>query len=238
MSMSDQKTKANIIGPERAAVLGTDKLIVASAEYIASGFRLINFNDPDGFSFYKKPALFRNRTQKIDRLILHWDVSRSSKSCFNTLLARGLSVHLMLDRDGTVYQALDLHSAVAKHAGIANARSVGIEICNIVDVREAHKEPDRIITQSFFPSGWKPKHLDFTEAQKKALVPLLDLICGTVGIPQRIPDEKNLPKSGFVSDGWSGVCGHYHIPNKNGKWDPGTTLWPVLKQAGFVEEGI
>src|SRR5206468_1976010 len=51
--------------------------------------------------------------------------------CFNVLHDhRGLSVHFMLDLDGTIYQTLDLKER-AWHATIANSRSVGIEIANM-----------------------------------------------------------------------------------------------------------
>ena len=43
---------------------------------------------------------------------------------------RGLSVHFMLDLDGTIYQTLDLKEG-AWHATVANGRSIGIEIANI-----------------------------------------------------------------------------------------------------------
>jgi N-acetyl-anhydromuramyl-L-alanine amidase AmpD len=43
---------------------------------------------------------------------------------------RGLSVHLMLDLDGTIYQTLDLKER-AWHATSSNSRSVGIEIANV-----------------------------------------------------------------------------------------------------------
>ena len=43
---------------------------------------------------------------------------------------RGLSVHFMLDLDGTIYQTLDVKEQ-AWHATIANGRSIGIEIANI-----------------------------------------------------------------------------------------------------------
>lgn len=46
------------------------------------------------------------------------------------LEARGLSVHFLIDLDGTVYQALDLCDQ-AWHATKANRRSVGVEIAHI-----------------------------------------------------------------------------------------------------------
>jgi N-acetyl-anhydromuramyl-L-alanine amidase AmpD len=69
--------------------------------------------------------------QKVDQFVYHYDVAASSRGCFNTLHDnRGLSVHFMLDLDGTIYQTLDVKER-AWHASESNSRSVGIEICNI-----------------------------------------------------------------------------------------------------------
>jgi N-acetyl-anhydromuramyl-L-alanine amidase AmpD len=68
---------------------------------------------------------------KVDQFVLHYDVAGTSRRCFQILHdARGLSVHFLLDLDGTIYQTLDLKER-AWHASIANDRSVGIEIANI-----------------------------------------------------------------------------------------------------------
>lgn len=68
---------------------------------------------------------------KVDQFVLHFDVSGISKQCFKVLHdVRCLSVHFMLDLDGTIYQTLDLKER-AWHATSSNTRSVGIEIANI-----------------------------------------------------------------------------------------------------------
>ncbi len=67
----------------------------------------------------------------VDQFVLHYDVAGTSQRCFQVLHdSRGLSVHFMLDVDGTIYQTLDLKEA-AWHATIANGRSIGIEIANM-----------------------------------------------------------------------------------------------------------
>ena len=67
----------------------------------------------------------------VDQFVLHYDVCGVSKVCFDVLHDhRDLSVHFMLDIDGTIYQTLDLKER-ARHATIANNRSVGVEIANI-----------------------------------------------------------------------------------------------------------
>jgi N-acetyl-anhydromuramyl-L-alanine amidase AmpD len=67
----------------------------------------------------------------VDQFVLHYDVCGLSKTCFNVLHDhRGLSVHFMLDLDGTIYQTLDLKER-ARHATTSNNRSIGIEIANM-----------------------------------------------------------------------------------------------------------
>jgi len=67
----------------------------------------------------------------IDEFVIHFDAAGVSRNCFKTLQdVRDLSVHFMLDLDGTIYQTLDLKER-AWHATIANDRSVGIEVANI-----------------------------------------------------------------------------------------------------------
>ena len=67
----------------------------------------------------------------VDQFVLHYDVCGISKQCFKVLHdLRGLSVHFMLDIDGTIYQTLDLKER-AWHATTSNDRSIGIEIANM-----------------------------------------------------------------------------------------------------------
>ena len=67
----------------------------------------------------------------VDEFVIHYDVCGTSRQCFKVLQdMRDLSVHFMLDLDGTIYQTLDLKER-AWHASQANTRSVGIEIANM-----------------------------------------------------------------------------------------------------------
>ncbi len=68
---------------------------------------------------------------KIDQFVLHFDVCGTSAQCFYVLHdRRGLSVHFMLDVDGTIYQTLDIKER-AWQATKSNDRSIGVEIANI-----------------------------------------------------------------------------------------------------------
>ena len=77
----------------------------------------------------------------VDQFVLHFDVCGTSRQCFNILHDhRGLSVHFMLDADGTIYQTLDLKER-AYHATSSNTRSVGIEIANIGAYSSKENDP-------------------------------------------------------------------------------------------------
>jgi N-acetylmuramoyl-L-alanine amidase len=67
----------------------------------------------------------------VDQFVMHFDVCGTSRTCFMVLQDdRDLSVHFMLDLDGTIYQTLDLKER-AWHATTSNDRSIGVEIANI-----------------------------------------------------------------------------------------------------------
>ena len=77
----------------------------------------------------------------VDQFVIHYDVCGTSRRCFDVLHdRRHLSVHFMLDLDGTIYQTLDAKER-AWHAGSANSRSVGVEIANMGAYAQAEKKP-------------------------------------------------------------------------------------------------
>jgi len=77
----------------------------------------------------------------VDQFVLHFDNAGTSRTCFRILQDhRDLSVHFMLDIDGTIYQTLDLKER-AWHATTSNDRSVGVEIANMGAYRSATAKP-------------------------------------------------------------------------------------------------
>lgn len=72
-----------------------------------------------------------NLARQVDLFVIHYDVCGTSQRCFRVLQdERSLSVHFLLDVDGTIYQTLDL-AHTAWHARAANRRAIGIEIAHI-----------------------------------------------------------------------------------------------------------
>ncbi|MEQ1893915.1 MAG: N-acetylmuramoyl-L-alanine amidase [Planctomycetota bacterium] len=72
-----------------------------------------------------------NLAEQVDLFVLHYDACGTSQTCFRVLQdERILSVHFLLDVDGTLYQTLDL-AETAWHARAANPRSIGVEIAHV-----------------------------------------------------------------------------------------------------------
>jgi hypothetical protein len=201
---------------------------------------LVHFEDPSGISFYDNVGGWEPRENPtlsgVNLLVLHWDGARSAHDCFHTLVHRGLSVQLLLDGDGTMYQALDLVSARAWHVRGNNERSIGIEIQNPWRVGKYLRDFDtdlvstgRPVVEETLPHTdqvWQ--HLDFTDEQKTALEVWVPFLCDALDIPLVFPtDENGNVPSTLCSPTFSGVCGHYHL--QTDKVDPGLSLWPRLK---------
>ena len=85
-------------------------------------------------------------SEVVTQFVVHYDVCGTSRQCFKILQdKRNLSVHFMLDVDGTIYQTLDLQER-AWHGGTANDRSVGIEIAHI----GAYPAPGHPVMRSWY----------------------------------------------------------------------------------------
>lgn len=240
------KTYAQVMRASPLELHTIDSLLVGGERFKVP-FKVVDWSEPHngGMGFYDRPGSWAPRGKNaIDMFVLHWDVCHSSQSCYQALIDRGLSIHLMIDgdEDATVYQALDLRDAVAWHAsssdveGPENLRSVGVEINNPVlfdakpEFMESEHEGRPIARNQLKPNGrggdqWD--HLDFTDAQKERVVQLCDAVCDALDIPKRIPREPDVVTRAKAA----GVVGHYHL--KSSKVDPGMTLWPVLEAAGY-----
>jgi N-acetyl-anhydromuramyl-L-alanine amidase AmpD len=128
-----------------------DEILVAG-QWFHTGTRVVTWLDRGGYNGYlvktppgvppsytarrlpapnqPGPPTFAELQGIVDQFVLHYDGGGLSGTCFAALRERGLSVHFMLDLDGTIYQTLDLRER-ALHATIANNRSIGIEIANV-----------------------------------------------------------------------------------------------------------
>lgn len=227
------KTRAYLQGADAEPTPGSGGYLIVDGVLCPTPFATVCFDKPEGLSFLEQPGWQQRDAPKgnnIDLCVLHWDECISSTHCFGVLLRRGLSVHLMVDADGMVYQALDLAQARAYHARIHNERSVGIEIQNTLLPREpsTRGEARQWVEEALPHTDSVFGHLDFTAAQKRTIALLVPWLCDTLHIAKQLPtDADGQIYSGICPQPFNGVCGHFHL--QTDKVDPGASLWPVLK---------
>ncbi len=145
-------------GPSSApAPAGTE--IVACGQRFPVGTAVVLWTDPDGYDATlrrrrdrpelvlparpapgcdtpervgKRPGVetLADLRRAVDLFVVHYDQSWTSRNCFHVLHdVRGLSVHFLLDLDGTIYQTCDLVER-CRHAREANDRSIGVEVAH------------------------------------------------------------------------------------------------------------
>lgn len=161
--------------------------------------------------------------RKIRFFVNHWDVCLSSNSCQKVLDKRGISVHFLIDNDGTIYQTLDLQHA-AFHAGSsrANRPSVGVEISNAYypKYQEWYIKNgfgERPIVENAWVHGQKlDPFLGFYPAQLDALKALWKAINRATGIPYETPTSQfGKTSTKYVQNvaygDFTGFVSHYHV---------------------------
>jgi len=108
------------------------KHIVHNGNFFEIDWPLVRLWSED-WGFEAKKGTYYDYTGKPDRkptfFVNHWDVCLSSESCHKVLKNRGISVHFLIDNDGTIYQTMDTQHG-AWHAGGSkwNHKSIGVEI--------------------------------------------------------------------------------------------------------------
>jgi N-acetyl-anhydromuramyl-L-alanine amidase AmpD len=172
------------------------------------------------------------QTSTVDTVVLHWDGCNSSAQTYRVLRQRGLSAHLLIDSDATVYQTLDLKSQTGFHAGRINGNSIGIELCNPVDPTSDDRW-GRELVHGVLPNTINKTHrLDFTPSQKTHVCQVLDFLTKEFDIPRNIAvtkqTDEHTKRDQSLEPGFTGVCGHYHVSAYMS--DPGLLLWPSLRQ--------
>ena len=240
------KTQASVRGVAWTPPLGQPRIIAGGKDVPAPGLHVVAWSDPGGLSFKGEPGWSPRGAAKVDLIVLHHDGARTSHGCYQTLLARDYAVQFMLDApdargEVVIYQALDAGLAIAYHAGPVNARSVGVEICNPVDL--ALDDPKR--PRPRVPVGWpqfgdpKAIRLGFYPEQVVACRRLVDVLCDAFGVPRALPGKNGVvapTKDTRVAAGiFKGVCAHAQISSQ--KWDPcgaATQLWPGMIANGYV----
>jgi hypothetical protein len=173
----------------------------------------------------------------VRQVVVHLDGCLDASMCFDVLHnQRGLSVHFMVDNDGTIYQTLDLlHCAF--HAAGVNEVAVGIELQNRGD---AARYPDVYAGArdkvTCRVHGVQFLAYDFTEAQYAAMIRLAGALSRIFDIPPVSPQLGGAPLWTVIDRprAFNGFIGHFHISAN--KWDPGP--WDFGRMLGRIGAGV
>tara|TARA_Y100000592_G_scaffold67_1_gene120 strand:+ start:5574 stop:6482 length:909 start_codon:yes stop_codon:yes gene_type:complete len=202
------------------------KYIVYNGEFYPIEWdKFVLWSDPN--SLVTKPGHYYDYSGRPKRniryFVNHWDVCLSSRSCQEVLDKRGISVHFLIDNDGTIYQTLDLQHA-AWHAGSsrANRASAGVEITNAYypKYQNWYKKNgfgERPIIEDAWVHGDKLEPFTgFYPQQIEALKALWKAINAATGIPYECPlnqfDKTSTKYEQQVPYGkFSGFVSHYHV---------------------------
>ena len=189
---------------------------------------VILWDEDDGFKANR--GCYTDFSGKEDRkptmFVNHWDVCLSSESCAKVLNKRGISVHFLIDNDGTIYQMLDTQHK-AWHAGIpryegGNSKGIGVEIANAYYTKYQswyvkRGFGERPVQEHGYVHGKTLKpFLDFYPVQLEALKALWKACHIGIGIPLEYPKNS----SGHIETGvhkecergkFEGICNHYNF---------------------------
>ena len=192
---------------------------------------VIGYDEPGGSSFTEArartgKAYYANGRSgtKIKQIILHHDGMNSARQCFGVLEQRGLSTHIIIQKDGKVYQTLDLGFA-AFHAGNKrNSGSIGIDLNNPVKPGRLGGRPDR--RGGVFRgriNGKVHASMGYTNAQYESLIAVLRglsaYFSGLNNLTAPVGDDGKVLTTVLDDPGFNGLVGHLHVSAT--KWDPG-----------------
>ncbi|MEY2560052.1 MAG: N-acetylmuramoyl-L-alanine amidase [Verrucomicrobiota bacterium] len=193
---------------------------------------------PDHFlEDVKRELLPGDRPMNIRRaLVIHFTGGATGSSSIDAMRERGLSAHLMVERDGSVTQCRPFNG-VALHAGVSrwvdpntgtqynglNTCSIGIEIANAGNdpdaLRWARKQPGFASIRAIHRNGDKDfEWEEYPEAQLTAVFEISKLLVenykldDVTGHDCIAPERKEDPGPAFPMEDLRIACGFTGLP--------------------------
>lgn len=161
--------------------------------------------------------------RSVRYFVNHWDACLSSHSCQTVLNDRGISVHFLIDNDGTIYQTMDMQHA-AWHAGSerTNRPSIGVEITNAYYLKYQSTYVKKgfgerpIIKGARVHLGELEPFLGFYPVQLEALKALWKAVNKATGIPLQTPlnqfgNTSTVYEQDYAYGKAEGFVSHYHV---------------------------
>ena len=203
----------------------SNSIICNATEHPIDWDKVISFNHTGGLSLPKNCYKKAKNERVSTMFVSHWDVCLSSKSCFNILKKRKLSVHFLIDNDGTIFQLMDCND-IGLHAGNrkVNNTSIGVEISNAYYpkyqniYRSRGHGPRPLWKDVKVHNQTLEPFLGFYTVQEQAFQALAKALNKVYNIPLQTPmngDNILTTVDPAVYRGtYKGVVNHYHITKR------------------------
>jgi len=205
--------------PKRNKRKGEKAIIYNGKCFPINWDRVILWDERGGFSC--KKTTYYDWSKKPERkpiqFVNHWDAALSSESCAKIIAKRGLSMHFLIDNDGTIYQLMDIqHPAFQAGSRFWNINSIGVEISNAFYLKyqswyEKRGFGKRPIMEDYKLNNRKiPSHLGFYPVQLQALGALWAAIADSTGINLEICNVKGYCEE-CATGKHNGFINHYNL---------------------------
>jgi hypothetical protein len=205
--------------PRRNKRKGEKSIIYNGERYPINWDRVILWDERGGFKC--KPGTYYDWSDKPERkpiqFVNHWDATLSSELCAKIISKRGLSMHFLVDNDGTIYQLMDIQDpAFQAGSKFWNNNSIGVEISNAfyMKYQDWYKKKGfgpRPIMEGYELNGRKiEKHLGFYPVQLQALAALWASVADATGINLEICETRGYCE-GCAKGEHNGFINHYNL---------------------------
>ncbi len=204
--------------------MGKDYIVHAGNPITIDWPRVVHWYDVNGLRANHFSTRYKSQ-RPFKMFVNHWDVTLSAKHCQRILDQRGISVHFLIDNDGTIYQTMDTRD-VAWHAGSKrlNECTIGVEISNAYDPKyqqwyARHGFGERPIIEDAYVHGRKlDPFMGFYPVQLQALRALWSAIHRATGIPLQSPEfqgqQSTTVDPNAANGTYSGFVSHYHLTER------------------------
>lgn len=205
--------------PRRNRRKGEKSIVYNGERYSINWDKVILWDERGGFkcspeTYYdwsSKPA------RKPIQFVNHWDATLSSELCAKIIAKRGLSMHFLIDNDGTIYQLMDIQDpAFQAGSKFWNINSIGVEISNAFYMKyqswyEKNGFGSRPVMEGYELNGKKIEtHLGFYPIQLQALAALWAAIADSTGINLEICETKGYCDACAKGE-HNGFINHYNL---------------------------
>lgn len=179
-----------------------------------------------------KFSALAKRTETRCVVLHHTGGSGLASQVHRTLTERALSVHFLIEPDGTIWQYADAAQRCA-HAAGANPWSVGVEIVNPArEIQVGNDAPRQVVVESIH--GHDVRHTTFTADQVRSALALTEALCKAYGLPHDVPMDSGDVAARVLSkaelETFRGVLGHLHLTER--KTDPGLAVLRAIVAHG------